>query len=290
MLENLEGSFAERTAADGRLRRFVSDASHELRNPLASIRGYADLYLTGAATDQPAVVKAMTRMSRESGRMGAIVDDLLLLARLDQGRAIDRQPVAVDALVADAADDARAVEPDRPVSVAVGDGPFVVLGDEHKLRQAVGNLLANVRMHTSAGTPVVVGVVNQGDDIRLWVSDQGGGMDADAASTYSTGSIAPILPGAGRPEAPGSGCRSWPRWSPPTAVASQSTVRPGWAPPSPCCCPSPPRRRGPLSPPWPPRPAPGGATDASVVSRRRPRAASASARASGAAAVTPGLG
>lgn len=183
MLENLEGAFAERTAADRRLRRFVSDASHELRTPLASIRGYADLYLTGAATDDHAVAKAMTRISSESGRMGAIVDDLLLLARLDQGRAIDRQPVPIDRLVADAADDAKAVEPDRPVSVSVdGEGPFVVLGDEHKLRQAVGNLLANVRMHTSAGTPVIVGVVRQGEDIRLWVADQGTGMDADAAS------------------------------------------------------------------------------------------------------------
>ncbi len=183
MLENLEGAFAERTAADRRLRRFVSDASHELRTPLASIRGYADLYLTGAATDDHAVAKAMTRISSESGRMGAIVDDLLLLARLDQGRAIDRQPVAVDVLVADAAADARAVEPDRPVSIAVdGVGPFVVLGDEHKLRQAVGNLLANVRMHTSVGTPATVGVGRQGDDIRLWVADEGSGMDADAAA------------------------------------------------------------------------------------------------------------
>src|SRR5437588_8208018 len=115
MLERIETAFAAQQASENRLRRFVADASHELRTPLTSIRGYAELFRRGAADRPEDLAKAMRRIEQEAGRMGVLVDDLLLLARLDQGRPLVREPVDLARLAADAVDDARAVDPGREI-------------------------------------------------------------------------------------------------------------------------------------------------------------------------------
>jgi two-component system OmpR family sensor kinase len=180
MLEQIEEAFDERAATEERLRRFVADASHELRTPLTSIRGYAELWRAGGLRDSDELGEAMRRMEQEARRMGLLVDDLLLLARLDQGRPLETAPLAFDRLVDDSVRDARAVEPDRPIDVTVE--PVTVIGDDHRLRQVVGNLLANARLHTPAGTPVHVSLRATGDQARLEVADEGPGMPADEAA------------------------------------------------------------------------------------------------------------
>lgn len=178
MLGRIEEAFAQRAETEGRLRRFVADASHELRTPLTSIRGYADLYRHGGLPPGPELDEAMRRVEQEAARMGALVDDLLLLARLDEGRALLLGPVALDALVEDAVRDARAVEPDRPIALSAH--PVTVVGDEARLRQAIGNLLANARVHTPAGTPVEVTVGPDGAAAVVEVADHGPGLPVGA--------------------------------------------------------------------------------------------------------------
>ena len=117
MLGRIEEAFDERTRSEERLRRFVGDASHELRTPVTTIRGYAELYRAGGLDDDDELREAMRRTEQEAIRMGALVDDLLLLARLDQGRPLERAPVDLDVLAEDAVRDARAVDPDRPITV-----------------------------------------------------------------------------------------------------------------------------------------------------------------------------
>lgn len=179
MLARIEEAFAQRAATEARLRRFVADASHELRTPLTSIRGYADLYRQGALTDRAELDGAMRRVESEAARMGALVDDLLLLARLDQGRPLETRPVRLDELAADAVRDALAVEPDRPITLDVR--PVTVEGDEARLRQAVGNLLANARVHTPPGTPVSVQVGDADGWAVVEVADSGPGLDPELA-------------------------------------------------------------------------------------------------------------
>lgn len=174
MLAEIEGSFAEREATEARLRQFAADASHELRTPLTSIRGYAELWQAGGLRDPEQLDQAMRRLSEEGNRMGTLVDDLLLLARLDQQRPDQVGPVRLDQLAADAVSDARAVEPDRPMSLAAA--PVTVQGDAERLRELVGNLLTNARVHTEPGTPVHVAVSAIGDTARLEVADEGQGM------------------------------------------------------------------------------------------------------------------
>nr|BFE88935.1 hypothetical protein GCM10020093_115360 [Planobispora longispora] len=161
MLGQIEEAFREREESRDRLRRFVADASHELRTPIATIRGYAELFRRGAATRPEDLATAMRRIEAEAARMGALVDEMLLLARLDQGRPLERAPVELTGLVADAVADALAVEPDRPISAEYG-GPVEVPGDEARLRQAAGNLLANVLAHTPPGSPAAVRVRRAG--------------------------------------------------------------------------------------------------------------------------------
>jgi two-component system, OmpR family, sensor kinase len=153
MLGRLAAALRERERSEHRLRQFVADASHELRTPLTSIRGFAELYRRGGART-PAEVELLTgRIEAEAIRMGVLVEDLLLLARLDQERALDITDVDLLVLAADAVHDAKAREPDRPVTLRQS-GAVHVLGDEHKLRQVVANLVANALTHTPAGTPV----------------------------------------------------------------------------------------------------------------------------------------
>ena len=179
MLGEIEQAFRERDATEQRLRQFAADASHELRTPLTSIRGYADLWQAGGLRGEGQLDEAMRRLSEEGERMGALVEDLLLLARLDQQRPFERRPVRLDLLAADGAADARAVEPDRPITVDVE--PVTVSGDEDRLRQVVANLLANARVHTPPETPVRVTVGSEGGWARLAVADDGPGMPPDEA-------------------------------------------------------------------------------------------------------------
>jgi two-component system OmpR family sensor kinase len=179
MLEQIEEAFRVKGESEDRLRQFIADASHELRTPLTSIRGYAELWRQGGLQSPEELADAMRRMEEEARRMGALVDDLLLLARLDEGRPMELATVRLDLLVADAVRDARAVEPSRPIDLDAE--PALVLGDEHRLRQVVGNLLANVRVHTPAGTPVHVTIGPRDGQALLEVADEGPGLTPDVA-------------------------------------------------------------------------------------------------------------
>ncbi|HZC28094.1 MAG TPA: HAMP domain-containing sensor histidine kinase [Actinopolymorphaceae bacterium] len=154
MLGRLAGAFRQREESEHRLRHFVADASHELRTPLTSIRGFAELYRRGGAQQPEDVDKMMARIESEATRMGLLVDDLLMLARLDHERPLDLSEVDLVTLAKDAVDDAQAHDPGRRVRLAVGSEPVRVLGDEHRLRQVVANLVTNAVQHTPPGCPV----------------------------------------------------------------------------------------------------------------------------------------
>jgi two-component system OmpR family sensor kinase len=175
MLARLERAFAERAASEGRLRQFLSDASHELRTPLASIRGYAELFRVGAVTTPDDLGKAMGRIEDEAARMGRLVEDLLTLARLDEAPEMARAEVDLAPLVADAAHDARAVDPQRTITDGA-DAPAVVWGDEARLRQVLANLLRNALVHTPAGTPIEVTLDHADGQARIVVRDHGDGL------------------------------------------------------------------------------------------------------------------
>lgn len=183
MLSEIEQAFTERGESEERLRRFVADASHELRTPLTSIRGYAELWRQGGLRDDGDLADAMRRMEKEAARMGVLVDEMLLLARLDQGRPLESADVDVARLVADAVADARAVEPDRPISLA-GPEHLIVRGDEGRLAQVVSNLLANARIHTPAGTPVRVRVGSDDAAAVIEVEDDGPGLGPEPQRVF----------------------------------------------------------------------------------------------------------
>ncbi len=180
MLGQIEAAFRERAASEDRLRRFVADASHELRTPLTSIRGYAELFRRGASERPADLATVLRRVEEEAIRMGVLVDDLVLLAQLDEDRPLERDAVDLYRLAADAVGDARAAAPDRPVTLT-GDGPVVVTGDAGRLLQVLANLLANARVHTPAGTPVQVAVRRAGDAAVIEVADRGPGLTPEAA-------------------------------------------------------------------------------------------------------------
>jgi two-component system, OmpR family, sensor kinase len=180
MLGQLEASFDERAAAQARLEQFVSDASHELRTPVTAIRGYAELYRSGGLEERANFDRAMTRIEQESARMGGLVEDLLLLARLDEHRPLEHETVDLAGLAADAATDLRVIDPDRPVTLRVDDGGAALVGgDERRLRQVLANLLNNARVHTPPGTRVEVSVERDEADVRVVVADEGPGIASD---------------------------------------------------------------------------------------------------------------
>jgi two-component system OmpR family sensor kinase len=177
MLSQIETAFNARAASEQRLRRFVADASHELRTPLAAIRAYAELFSRGASTRPDDLARSMSGITVQSERMSLLVDDLLLLARLDEGRPLEKKPVHLERVVGEAVETAQAVEPDRPIDLEVE--PAVVLGDRERLRQVVDNLLSNARAHTPPKTPVSVSVTTVNGDAVIEVADAGPGMDTE---------------------------------------------------------------------------------------------------------------
>jgi two-component system OmpR family sensor kinase len=181
MLAQIEGAFDERRASEERLRRFVADASHELRTPITSIRGYAELFRRGADRRPEDLATSMARIEAEADRMGVLVDDLLLLARLDQGRPLAREPVDLAVLARDAVDAAFAIDPQRTIELDA-HAPAVVDGDAGRLRQVLDNLIENARVHTPPGTRTVVTVRAEADTATMAVADDGPGMDADVAA------------------------------------------------------------------------------------------------------------
>ncbi|MCW0211726.1 MAG: HAMP domain-containing histidine kinase [Pseudonocardia sp.] len=175
MLDNVEAALAARHASETRLRRFVADASHELRTPLAAIRGYAEL--SGRDPALPAgAAHALARISSQSVRMSALVEDLLLLARLDAGRPLERRPVDLTRLVLDAVSDASAAGPRHRWRLRVPDDPVVIVGDGARLTQVLTNLLANARTHTPEGTLVTAGLQVRGAEVVMSVADTGPGI------------------------------------------------------------------------------------------------------------------
>lgn len=191
MLAQIQSAFAATAASEEsarrseeRMRRFVADASHELRTPLATIRGFAELYRQGASTDTEMV---MSRIENQATRMGLLVEDLLMLARMDAHRPFERHPVDVLTVAADAVHDARAVAPQRRITVEVlpDSGPTEVMGDDARLRQVAGNLVNNALQHTPDDASVTVRVGTVGEDVVLEVADTGPGLaEHDAARVF----------------------------------------------------------------------------------------------------------
>ncbi|BAC71122.1 histidine kinase [Streptomyces avermitilis] len=181
MLHQVESAYRTRERSASQLRRFVGDASHELRTPLSAIRGYLQLYEKGMLSDPDERRRAWDRMNGEVDRMGRLVDELLTLARLDQRPELRVRNVDVTRLVRDAAQDLRAQQPGRPVTVGA-DGALLVQADESGLRQVLGNLVGNVRTHTAADVPVRLGVERADGVVRLCVADEGPGLAEDDAA------------------------------------------------------------------------------------------------------------
>ncbi|MEU2309137.1 sensor histidine kinase [Streptomyces misionensis] len=182
MLGHVEDALTRRHASQERLRRFAADASHELRTPVASVRGHAELGLLHPGPVPPEITRALERIAAESSRMGLMVDDLLLLARLDAGRPLERGPVDLTRLVLDAVTDARAAGPGHRWALDLPEDPVTVTGDAHRLHQVVANLLANARLHTPAGTEVTVALEPRPGAVRLRVHDDGPGIPEELRS------------------------------------------------------------------------------------------------------------
>ncbi|MEU9987929.1 HAMP domain-containing sensor histidine kinase [Streptomyces sp. NPDC048045] len=179
MLGHVEDALTKRHASEERLRRFAADASHELRTPVASVRGHAELALLHPGPVPAEVTRALERIAAESSRMGEMVDDLLLLARLDAGRPLESRPVDLTHLVLDAVTDARAAGPGHRWGLDLPEDPVTVAGDAHRLQQVLANLLANARLHTPAGTKVTVTLESAQGAARLSVHDDGPGVPED---------------------------------------------------------------------------------------------------------------
>jgi two-component system OmpR family sensor kinase len=185
MLGHVESALARRHASEARLRTFAADASHELRTPLAAIRGYAELARRHPGTLPDDVAHALSRVESESARMSDLVDDLLLLARLDAGRPLADDPVDLTRLAIDAASDARAAAPDHRWQLDLPGESVIIRGDEHRLRQVLANLMSNAASHTPPGTTVTITLAMPGSEgaaagpagmVALSVADDGPGI------------------------------------------------------------------------------------------------------------------
>lgn len=176
MLGRIEESFAARLESESKLRRFVADASHELRTPITAIRGFAELHRQGAVAGEEKTKELIGRIENESKRMGSLVEDLLLLARLDQSRQMKSEPVNLSKLVLDAVESARAAGPSHSVTFNHFDEEIYALGDNDRIHQVVANLLANARTHTPAGTAIDVSVSQSDDGVRIRIADNGPGL------------------------------------------------------------------------------------------------------------------
>lgn len=179
MLAKIESAFDAREHSETTLRQFVADASHELRTPLTTIRGYAELARKGAYEDAAAQERAMVRLESEATRMGGLVDDLLLLAHLDQQRPLNVTEVDLATMAADGVADARARDPHRRIDFTVPDSPVEVTVDADRFRQVIANLLGNALIHTAPGTPVHVSLTSSLGMARFAVSDDGPGLAPD---------------------------------------------------------------------------------------------------------------
>jgi two-component system OmpR family sensor kinase len=176
MLAENEAAFEQRDATEERLRQFLADASHELRTPLTSIRGYAELFRRGAGERPEDLAKVMRAIEDEAARMSLLVEDLLLLARLDDARPLERHPVVLDDVIEHAIEAARIAEPGRLIQFEFAERPIVIEGDESRLRQVIDNLLANVREHTPPEASAYVSMRREGDQVILTVEDTGPGI------------------------------------------------------------------------------------------------------------------
>jgi two-component system, OmpR family, sensor kinase len=181
MLNNVEEALAARQASETRVRQFVADASHELRNPLAAIRGYAELTRRDRERIPTDAAYAMSRVESEAERMSKLVEDMLLLARLDSGPALDLQPCDLSEIVINAVSDARAAGPDHVWQLNLPQYPVIAQGDQHRLYQVMINLLANARTHTPPGTQVRTDVWVSGTEGFVTVTDNGPGIPPEVA-------------------------------------------------------------------------------------------------------------
>jgi two-component system, OmpR family, sensor kinase len=175
MLDHIAAALSTRQASETRVRQFVADASHELRTPLAAIRGYTEL-AQRVGDDTDAVAHAMSRVQSETERMTHLVEDLLLLARLDSGRPLERESVDLSRVAVDAVSDAHVAGPDHQWELDLPEEPVIVLGDAARLHQVLTNLLANARVHTSPGTVVTTRLDSDGTHAALSVCDNGPGI------------------------------------------------------------------------------------------------------------------
>ena len=179
MLTRIEEAFAARTDSENKLRRFVADASHELRTPITAIRGFSELHRQGAVTGEKETSVLIGRIENESKRMGSLVEDLLLLARLDQSREMESKPVDISQVVEDAVVSARAAGPGHPVTFETSAAELFTLGDQLRIHQVVANLLSNARSHTPVGTAIHVAVKATDNGVEVVVSDQGPGLSQE---------------------------------------------------------------------------------------------------------------
>jgi two-component system OmpR family sensor kinase len=174
-----QASEARAVRSEGKMRQFVADASHELRTPLTTIRGFAELYRQGAVVDAADVATVMRRIEDEAARMGLLVEDLLLLARLDRERPLTLAPVELSVLAMDAVQAARAVAPERTIKLDIRDGQemLVALGDDGRLRQVIGNLMTNALVHTPVEAEVTLRLYGEsGNRAVIEIADTGPGL------------------------------------------------------------------------------------------------------------------
>ena len=176
MLARIEESFTARLESENKLRRFVADASHELRTPLTAIRGFAELHRQGAVVGEEKTKELINRIEKESVRMSSLVEDLLLLARLDQSRELAKEPVDLNTLITEAVASARAAGPNHPIEIKLEASEIFVLGDSQRIHQVIANLLANARAHTPNGTQISIAAMQGVSETTIAVSDKGPGL------------------------------------------------------------------------------------------------------------------